>query len=87
MTVQLTIRGVDDQLRRALQVEARARGLSLNRCIVDLLRQATGLAARSASPATYDDLDELAGTWTAAEAAEFGQRIAEQRAIDTDLWP
>jgi hypothetical protein len=87
MTTQLTIRGVDDQLRQALEAEAQARGLSLNRCVVVLLRQATGIAARTGHrPTAYGDLDALAGTWTEVEAAEFDQLLAEQRTIDPELW-
>ncbi|MEX2049037.1 MAG: hypothetical protein WEB90_05625 [Gemmatimonadota bacterium] len=49
-----------------------------------LLRAATGLSSRQHE--RYQDLDELAGTWTDAEADEFERRLAEQRAIDPDLW-
>ena len=87
MTTQLTIRWVDDQLRQALETEAQARGLSLNRCVVVLLRQATGMAARTGlRPAVYSDLDALAGTWTDAEADAFDALVAEQRTIDAKLW-
>lgn len=87
MTSQLTIRGVDDRLRRALEIEAKARGLSLNRCVVSLLRQAAGVDLdRERRDVVYHDLDALAGTWTSAEADEFDRLIAEQRTIDPELW-
>lgn len=87
MSTQLTIRGVDDRLRHALETEARARGLSLNRCVVVLLRQAAGMSSeRERRDVVYHDLDALAGTWTSAEATEFDRLIAEQRTIDPELW-
>ncbi len=88
MTTQITIRGVDEQLRRALEAEAGARDLSLNRCILALLRQATGQSARdNRRSARFHDLDALAGTWSEAEAVEFDTSLREQRAIDMELWP
>jgi len=34
----------------------------------------------------YNDLDALAGSWSKREAAAFDRALAEQRAIDRDLW-
>lgn len=86
--MQMTIRDVDDLLRRALEAEARARGTSLNRTVLTLLRKATGLEPDAGGPPReFDDLDPLAGTWSQAEADEFERVLAEQRVIEEQLWP
>ena len=58
---QLTVRGIDPHLHDALKREAQRQGQSVNKYVLDLLREALGL---NASPAhsEYDDLDHLAGT-------------------------
>jgi len=84
---QLTVRGVDPTLDEALRREAKKRGLSVNRAVLVLLREATGLANGGATGAvSYRDLDHLAGTWDDAEYARFEKELREQRAIDEDLW-
>ena len=34
----------------------------------------------------HHDLDDLAGSWSKKEAAEFDKSLAAQRTIDLDLW-
>ena len=34
----------------------------------------------------HHDLDDLAGSWSKKEAAEFDNSLAAQRTIDVDLW-
>lgn len=85
--MQMTIRDVDEPLRRALQLEAAAPGLSLNRTLLTLLRHATGIEEDAgASPTPLHDLDDLAGTWSTDEADEFDQLLAEQRVVEERLW-
>ena len=87
MMKQLTVRGVKNDLHNALKAEAIRRGMSMNRIILLLLREAVGLTNGSRQgSAVFDDLDHLAGTWTEAEAAEFQRQLASQRVIDEDLW-
>lgn len=79
---RLTVRGIDPHLHDALKREAQRRGQSVNKYVLDLLRQSLGL---DASPAhrTYDDLDHLAGTWTAEQAETFDAHLRHQRQIDS----
>ncbi len=79
----VTLRGVDPELRSALESLAAERGLSLNGVILHLLKGAAGLARE---PASYHDLDALAGSWTTEEAAEFTASIADFATIDPSLW-
>ena len=84
---RFTIRGVDDQLHAALKKAAREKGVSVNKVVLDTLRQVTGLEPTGEqSQQRHHDLDYLAGTWTAAEYGEFVAALAEQRPIDGELW-
>ncbi|MGH2397216.1 MAG: hypothetical protein ACRDFW_09540 [bacterium] len=62
----------------------------MNRTILLLLRQATGLATPLESvPARserFSDLDHLAGTWTKHDADEFDRAVEGLRRVDEDLW-
>lgn len=83
--MQLTVRDVDERLSSALKQEAAARGLSVNRLVLQLLRESVGLSS-SREPTLFTDLDHLAGSWSDEEAAEFERQLAGQRAVDDELW-
>lgn len=80
----LTLRGCDEELARVLKETSALRGLSVNRLILETLRET--LMGRNKPPRRHHDLDDLAGTWTAAEAEEFQQATAEFEGIDRELW-
>jgi hypothetical protein len=82
---QLTIRSIGASLRAALEREAERRGQSLNKTVLALLSERLGIADETA-PVRYDDLDELAGTWTKAEASRFEDALEAQRQVDPKLW-
>lgn len=87
---QTTVRGIDNNLARRLREEARRRGLSVNRTILLLLRQATGLAAPFEPPTSeaerFTDLDHLAGTWSEQDADEFDRAVEDFSRVEEDLW-
>lgn len=80
MTI-LTLRGLDPPTLSRIKADARRRKVSVNRLIVDTLKDRF-----HPRPGVYDDLDDLAGTWTAAEAAEFDRAIADFGRIEPNLW-
>lgn len=82
---QLTIRSLGPSLRAALEREAARRGQSLNKTVLALLAERLGLA-NSTTSLTYDDLDELAGTWSKSEARGFDEALQAQRQVDAKLW-
>jgi hypothetical protein len=82
---QLTIRSISSALRAALDREAARRGQSLNKTVLALLAERLGLADATA-PVQYDDLDELAGTWSKSEATRFDDALRAQRQVDARLW-
>lgn len=80
----LTLRGCDAELEKALKETGARRGVSVNRLILETLREA--FLGSGKKPRRYDDLNSLAGTWSAAEAAEFEAAIADFSLIDNELW-
>ncbi len=82
MTV-LTVRGIDDELDAALRREAGIRGVSVNALVREVLRRGLGLAE---GPRLHDDLDALAGSWTAPELEAFVTASAPFANVDPDLW-
>ena len=84
---QLTIRGVDDELHRALRSRADQHGMSINRYVLSVIKESVGLANGGVlCDAEFDDLDDLAGTWTQEDYDEFKGQLNIQRSIDTELW-
>lgn len=82
----ITIRNLPVELRERLEAEANREGTSLAQTVIRLLLQATGLNRSPNRRARHHDLDELAGTWGAEEAAEFDEALAAQRRIDPGVW-
>lgn len=81
----LSIRGLDEEAAHQLREEARKRGVSVNACVIDLLRRGLGIAPVTQRQ-VHNDLDALAGTWSEEEAAEFGKQLAAFEQVDEDLW-
>lgn len=82
----IIVRNLDDQTRERLKREAKARGVSVNTLMQDLVR--AGLRSRRAQGTSgrYRDLDALAGTWSAKEEREFLESIRPLSEIDEELW-
>jgi hypothetical protein len=74
------LRGLDPATLSRLRADARRRGISVNRLIVETLQR------ERASDETYDDLDTLAGRWSKSEAARFDAAVAPFSEIDSGLW-
>ena len=77
----LSLRGVDAPILARIKSSAKRRKVSVNRLIVDALRQQFG-----GDGASYNDLDALAGTWTKAQADEFDASVAPFGEIEPGLW-
>jgi hypothetical protein len=82
---QITVRGVDDALDRLLKEEAERMSTSVNQTALRLLRRSLGLEP-SPPPSGHDDLDALAGTWSAEEGRAFDEELRLQRRVDPKLW-
>ena len=80
---QLTVRGVPEDLSRALARERRRREQSLNATVIQLLRQALGLTPDTSFT---NGLEAFAGTWSEDEHAEFERAVSPFNAVDEELW-
>jgi hypothetical protein len=74
------LRGLNAATLARLRAEARRRGMSLNRLIVETLQR------QQVASATYDDLDALAGRWSQSELASFDAAVAPFAGLDRSLW-
>ena len=84
---QLTIRGFDAALEDQLRKVAAAENLSLNKVVLKLLKEATGLATNAHSPERVGDrLDTFIGLWSEQEEQEFNAAVAVLEQIDEDFW-
>jgi hypothetical protein len=73
---------VPDDLAAALLEHSKRSGKGIERFVIELLHSQLRLMAGP----PFHDLDDLAGTWTEEEAAEFDQILEGLRRIDPELW-
>jgi phosphopantetheinyl transferase (holo-ACP synthase) len=81
----MSIRGLDDKALNRLKHQAEQEGSSLNSLVLRLL-QDTGTPAQSNVTKKFDDLNSLAGTWSAEEAQAFERNTAAFAEVDAALW-
>ena len=81
----MTIRGLDDLTVNALKVKAKKEGSSVNAALVKLLQEELGIKKKKRT-VVYNDLDQLAGTWSDKDYKEFLQATANFAKIDENLW-
>ena len=79
--MQYTIRNIPSSIDRELRERARRNHQSLNETIVAALQRGLGVGPEEP---TYDDLDDLIGTWK--PDGEFDRAVAEQDLVDEDAW-
>jgi len=77
----ISLRGIDDPTLGRIKASAKRRKISVNRLIIDTLRTQFGAAENG-----FDDLDDLAGKWTDAQAREFEAAVAPFGEIEPGLW-
>jgi hypothetical protein len=78
----LTVRQVPPDLAEALEREKRRRGTSLNRTVLDLLRQLLGVGTEE----PRNGLEQLSGTWSEEELEAFDAATTQFDQIDQELW-
>ena len=82
----ISIRGLDPSNFSALKAMAAQERGSVNALVLRLIDQGLGNSPSKPAPRRYDDLDALAGAWSAADAAEFATTSAAFEAVDPGLW-
>ena len=80
----ITLRNVPAEVAAKIRRRAKQRGLSLNGAVISVLAEALDARGSAGGP-PYHDLDDLAGSWSAEEAAGFDRALAALRGIDAEL--
>jgi hypothetical protein len=81
----ITVRHLPPAVAKAVKEKAKKERLSLNKAIIRLLEEATGVES-TRKKTLHHDLDHLAGTWSDAEYRQFMEALREQRQIDPEMW-
>ena len=81
----LSLRGLKEDLSENLKKISRKEGTSLNKTVLKLLEDSVGLRRRKRVN-IYQDLDELAGTWSSRDEKEFRGKIKYFESIDQEIW-
>jgi hypothetical protein len=82
----ITLRNLSPELASRLLRRSRQTGMSLARTVVSLLEERLGVGRATEHGDVDDGVDSLAGNWSREQADEFDRALAQQRAIDLDLW-
>ena len=79
----MSIRGLNDKALSELRRRAEREGSSLNSLVVRLLQ---GEDVQTKTRPAFDDLDALAGTWSAQDQRAFERQTAPFSEVDPALW-
>ena len=82
----VSLRGISEEVKNELKIEARRRNQSVNALLLSLINKGIGHQETRSYRTQYSDLDELAGTWSDEDAAEFEAGISSFNEIDESLW-
>ncbi len=82
----LSIRGLEAKALAELKKRAALEDASVNALVLKLIDKELGLQPSKPLLKRHHDLDALAGTWTAAEAAEFEAATGPLQQVDPGLW-
>ena len=82
---QITLRGIDNETEKRIRREAKKKGKSLNKVLLDMIGQRSGQKKRTEElPA--NSLRKLAGGWSQEEADKFLESIKSCEQIDEAMW-
>jgi hypothetical protein len=76
---------MDPEVERTIRRMAKTTGKSLNRVILDMIHQYTGLNKKNKNPPAASSR-EHAGGWSDKDAAEFLDSIKSCEQIDKEMW-
>ncbi len=82
----MSIRGLQPKVLARLKRQAEREGSSLNALVLRLVQGEESARAHGKTQRTYDDLDALAGTWSAQQARQFDLATAPFSEVDPALW-
>ncbi|MBI4607963.1 MAG: hypothetical protein HY726_03010 [Candidatus Rokubacteria bacterium] len=81
----VTLRNLPPEVVRIIRRKAEEEGVSMNKAVIRLLEESLAVGVKK-ERLLHHELDALAGAWTEEEASAFERALAQQRAIDPDLW-
>jgi|JRYH01.1.fsa_nt_gb plasmid stability protein len=82
----ISVRGLGSNTIARLKLRAVREGVSVNALVLRLIDEGLGGRPARYAKRRHDDLDELAGSWTDEDAAEFEDASAAFREVDPALW-
>ena len=82
----VSLRGLSEEVKKGLKLEARRRNQSVNSLLLNLISKGIGLGGKQSYRTKHHDLDELAGTWSSDDVAEFETVTSSFNKIDDSLW-
>lgn len=82
----LSIRGLDGQALAELKKRAALEDASVNTLVLKLIDQGLGLQPGKPALRRHNDLDALAGAWSAPEARAFEEATRALDQVDAGLW-
>ncbi len=81
----ITIHNLEDAMESLIQKKAKDEGLSLNRVIKKLLKQALGLDSESKTE-NHNQFRDLCGVWSQRDLAEFDKVTKGLEEVDMRDW-
>lgn len=82
---QITLRGIDNETEKKIRREAKRKGKSLNKIILEMIGQHRG-QKKGKQELLANSLRKLAGGWTQKEADKFLDSIKSCEQIDEAMW-
>ncbi|NLF08148.1 MAG: hypothetical protein GX594_09245 [Pirellulaceae bacterium] len=86
MTISFSLDDLSASVIGKLQIEAERRGVDVKDVVIELIKDGIVHTETANSSELHHDLDALAGTWSADEAAAFLSSVSDMRKCDEDLW-
>jgi len=81
----ITIRGLEGKLGELIKKKAQVEGISLNKAINRLLKQALGLNDKKQKN-NYEEFSGLSGVWSEEDEEEFLRAVSDLEKIDSGDW-
>lgn len=82
----LSLRGVDPAVMAELKALAGKENASVNALVLRLIDRGLGRIPAKSTRLRHDDLDALAGCWSAKDSAAFEKVTGSFRQIEPALW-
>lgn len=79
----INIRNIEDSIYKQLKHESKKRGLSINKCLLQIIDR---FFRKNKKEVEYHDLDDFFGTWTEEDYRLIKDGSEQARKIDEEIW-